>query len=131
MALTISDKILTILHAWHGFPEHVVCYFKIYKMKSNSPNKLFRFNLWHRLIEDFRLLFSLIKDYYSGAYRDVSIGSIIVFIFGLAYTLFPADLLPDTIPGIGQVDDAAVLFLCLYFLEKDLYRYKEWKDNSG
>ena len=99
-------------------------------MKSNIPNRLFRFNLWHRLIEDIRLLFSLLKDYYRGEYRDVSARSIIVFLFAIVYTLFPADILPDVIPGIGQIDDAAILLACLYFLEKDLYRYKEWKDGS-
>ena len=99
-------------------------------MKSNIPNKLVGFNLWRRLIEDFRLLFSLIKDYYNGVYREISIRSIIVFLFAIAYILFPADILPDVIPVIGQIDDAAVLLICLYLLEKDLYRYKEWKDKS-
>ena len=28
---------------------------------------------------------------------------------GLAYTLSPIDLLPDAIPGLGLIDDAAVL----------------------
>ena len=29
--------------------------------------------------------------------------------FGIAYTLLPIDLLPDWIPGLGLVDDAAIL----------------------
>ena len=94
---------------------------------NNVPNKLIRVNLWRRLINDFKLLFSLIKDYLKGSYRDVSIWSILVFSFAIIYILSPIDIIPDLMLGFGQIDDAAVLLLCLYFLEKDLYKYKEWK----
>jgi uncharacterized membrane protein YkvA (DUF1232 family) len=94
---------------------------------TNIPNKLIRINLWRRLIEDFKLLFSLLKDYWKGVYRDVSIWSILIFFFAIVYILCPIDILHDVIPVVGQIDDAAVLLLCLYFLEKDLYKYKEWK----
>ena len=94
---------------------------------SNIPNKFIRISLWRRLIEDFKLLFSLIKDYWKGVYRDVSIWSILIFFLAIAYIICPIDILSDVIPVIGQIDDAAVLLLSLYFLEKDLYKYKEWK----
>jgi uncharacterized membrane protein YkvA (DUF1232 family) len=29
--------------------------------------------------------------------------------FGVAYSVMPADLLPDFIPGLGLIDDAAIL----------------------
>ena len=94
---------------------------------ANISNKLIKVSLWRRLIEDFRLLFSLIKDYWKGVYRDVSIWSILVFSSAIIYILSPIDIIPDFMLGIGQIDDAAILLLCLYFLEKDLYKYKEWK----
>lgn len=94
---------------------------------ANMPNKLIRTSLWRRLIEDFKLLFSLLKDYWKGVYRDVSIWSILIFFLAIAYIIYPIDILPDVIPVLGQIDDSAVLLLCLYFLEKDLYKYKEWK----
>ncbi len=93
----------------------------------NHRNKHIRVGLWPRLIEDFKLLFSLIKDYWKGIYREVSIWSILVFFLAIVYIICPIDVFPDTVPLIGQIDDAAVLLLCLYFLEKDLYQYKEWK----
>ena len=94
---------------------------------ANIPNKFIRVSLWNRLINDFKLLFSLIRDYWKGVYRDVSIWSILVFSLAIIYILSPIDIIPDFILGFGQIDDAAVLLLCLYFLEKDLYKYKEWK----
>ncbi len=86
-----------------------------------------RFGLWGRMLEDFQLLLLLIKDYWNGSYRDVSLYSVIVFILTIAYILSPYDLLTDFIPGLGQLDDMAILLLCLYSLEKDLYKYKNWK----
>ena len=100
-------------------------------MKTNTPDKLIRIVLWRRFVQDIKLLFSLIKDYCKGVYREVSYWSIIVFFFAIAYIIFPADILPDVIPVIGQLDDAAVLLFCLVFLEKDLYKYNEWKNSAG
>jgi uncharacterized membrane protein YkvA (DUF1232 family) len=76
------------------------------------------------------LLFPLIRDYWKGTYRDISAKSIVIFIVALAYIISPIDLIPDYILGLGQIDDAAILGLSLYFLEKDLMKYKEWKDKN-
>ena len=83
-----------------------------------------------RLFQDLKLLIPLIKDYWKGTYRDVSAKSIVIFVVALAYIISPIDLIPDYIPGLGQIDDAVILGLSLYFLEKDLRKYKEWKDRN-
>ena len=84
-----------------------------------------------RLFQDLKLLIPLIKDYWKGTYRDISVKSIVIFIAALAYIISPIDLIPDYIIGLGQIDDAVILGLSLYFLEKDLRKYKEWKDRNG
>src|SRR5210317_1542272 len=96
-----------------------------------SKNSIIRLGFWVRLFQDFKLLIPLIKDYWKGAYRDVSVKSIVIFIVALAYIISPIDLIPDYIIGLGQIDDAVILGLSLYFLEKDLRKYKEWKDRNG
>ena len=94
-------------------------------------NNIIKFGLLVRLFQDFKLLMSLIKDYWNGRYRDVSIKSIVIFVLAILYIISPIDLIPDYILGIGQIDDAAILALCLYFLEKDLTKYKEWKGGNA
>ena len=84
-------------------------------------------HLVRRLFEDFMLLLSLIGDYWKGNYRDVSMRSMLIFSAAVIYILSPIDLIPDFNLGIGQIDDAAVLFFCLNLLEKDLHKYKAWK----
>jgi uncharacterized membrane protein YkvA (DUF1232 family) len=48
----------------------------------------------------------------------------------LAYIISPIDLIPDYILGFGQIDDVFILGLALNFLEKDLTKYREWKDRT-
>ena len=92
---------------------------------------IFRFGLLARLFQNLRLLAPLIRDYWKGTYRDVSAKSIVIFVASLVYLISPIDLIPDYIIGLGQIDDAAILGLSLYFMEKDLLKYKEWKGRNG
>lgn len=92
-------------------------------------NNLVKIGLLRRLLEDFRLLGALIKDYWKGEYRDVSIASIVVFVLAIVYVLSPIDVLSDFIPILGQIDDALILLFCIYFLEKDLQKYHRWKQD--
>ena len=96
-----------------------------------AKNSIIRLGFLVRLFQDLRLLIPLIKDYWKGTYRDVSVKSIVIFVVALAYIISPIDLIPDYIPGLGQIDDAVILGLSLYFLEKDLRKYKEWKEENG
>ena len=96
-----------------------------------SKNSILRLGFLVRLFQDLKLLIPLIKDYWKGTYRDISVKSIVIFVVALVYIISPIDLIPDYIIGLGQIDDAVILGLSLYFLEKDLLKYKEWKDRNG
>jgi len=93
--------------------------------------KIIKIGLMARLVQNLKLILPLTRDYWKGTYRDVSIKSMVIFLAGLAYIISPLDLIPDYIIGLGQIDDTAVLGLALYFLEKDLLKYKAWKDSQG
>jgi uncharacterized membrane protein YkvA (DUF1232 family) len=80
-----------------------------------------------RFFADLKLLISLIIDYWRGNYRDVSWWAVSTIVFTLLYILNPIDIIPDFIPVVGHLDDMAVLTICLYVTEKELFHYKEWK----
>jgi uncharacterized membrane protein YkvA (DUF1232 family) len=80
-----------------------------------------------RFIEDGKLLTAIVKDYWSGAYRQVPYGVIASSVFTLIYVLNPFDIVPDVLPLIGQLDDVAVMGACLILIEMDLHKYKDWK----
>jgi len=77
--------------------------------------------------EDFKILFSLVKDYANGKYKVVPWYIISSIGATLLYILTPLDLIPDFIPFIGYVDDAAILTLCLNLVKKEVDIYKLWK----
>jgi uncharacterized membrane protein YkvA (DUF1232 family) len=97
---------------------------------SAMAKNIIKLGLVARLFQNFRLLLPLIKDYWKGNYRDVSIKSIVIFVVALIYVLSPIDLLSDYLIGLGQIDDIAILGLSLFFLEKELRKYREWKDRD-
>jgi uncharacterized membrane protein YkvA (DUF1232 family) len=84
-----------------------------------------------RFYDDFLLLIALVKDYWSGNYREIPYASIAAVVFTLIYVLSPIDLIPDFIPVIGLMDDAAVVALCLKMIEGDLKTYEAWKGDGS
>jgi uncharacterized membrane protein YkvA (DUF1232 family) len=81
----------------------------------------------HRFIEDGQLLISVVKDYRAGIFRQVPFGTIAAIVVTLIYVLNPFDLVPDFLPIVGQLDDAAVVAACMILIEHDLQTYKMWK----
>jgi uncharacterized membrane protein YkvA (DUF1232 family) len=80
-----------------------------------------------RMVTHVRLGFGLVKDYVQGNYRKLPFWSVASVAAALGYFLAPTDLIPDFIPGIGYLDDAAVLALVLSGIREDLKKYADAK----
>jgi uncharacterized membrane protein YkvA (DUF1232 family) len=80
-----------------------------------------------KFVEDFKLLMAVVKDYRRGKYRKIPFWTVAAIVGALLYVLNPLDLIPDFIPGLGQIDDAAVVAACLLLVRQDLHKYKKWK----
>ncbi len=80
-----------------------------------------------KLLNDFKLLISLIKDYIKGEYKEIPWFSIAAIIVALIYVLSPVDFIPDFIPILGYTDDAFMISLVIMMIREDLEKYKEWK----
>ena len=89
------------------------------KFTANSPLGKF--------IGDVKILFSMVQDYWRGDYREVPWWVIAAVVAALLYVLSPVDLVPDFIPVVGLLDDAAVVAACLTMIKIDLNKYREWK----
>lgn len=83
-----------------------------------------------RFIEDGKVLRALIKDWRTGKYRQALYGTIAAVAFGLLYVLNPFDIVPDVLPFIGAVDDATVIGALLLLVERDLKKYRIWKETQ-
>lgn len=80
-----------------------------------------------RFREDALLLLSLIRDVRRDRYREVPVWTLSAAGFALLYVLNPFDLIPDALPVVGMLDDAAVVSVCLSLAEQDLHDYRAWK----
>lgn len=74
-----------------------------------------------------KVMFGMLKDYRRGVYTNVPWFTIAAIAFSMLYVLNPLDLMPDFIPGIGYVDDFAIITFALRFIESDLHQYLDWK----
>lgn len=90
--------------------------------KANA-NKADLQNVWTQ----FELLFSLIKDYFNGTYKEVPKKSVIAIVAGLLYFLSPMDMIPDFLLGFGLIDDVFIIGLVIKQVTRDLTKYKDWK----
>lgn len=82
------------------------------------------------VLEDFRALIRLVVAYTRGHYRSVPVESLVVIVAGLLYVLSPIDVVPDAIPGVGFLDDAAVIGWVLKTVRGELEAFREWELGS-
>ena len=78
-------------------------------------------------IDAFKLTWSLLQDYWSGNYKNVPWKLLASTGFAVAYLVSPLDIIPDFLPVLGFVDDAAVFSLVISSFQSELNDYKEWK----
>lgn len=77
-----------------------------------------------KFMTDVRLYFRMLSDVFSRRYTRVPKGTVAAIVGTLLYVLSPVDLIPDVLPVVGYLDDAAVLALCLKFAKHDVEEYK-------
>ena len=89
---------------------------KIEKIASNDT--------LHKYLADIKLYFQMLGDVFTGKYKKVPVGTIAAIVGTLLYVLSPIDIIPDFIPVVGYLDDAAMLAVCLNFTRFDVEEYK-------
>ena len=81
-------------------------------------------------LSDIPVLISLVRAYVDKTYVEIPIGSILAIIGALIYFLSPVDLIPDIIPGVGYLDDVAVVGVAFKLVHDDVAEYKKWRDTK-
>lgn len=98
---------------------------KLEKLIANLENKIDKDKL-NEALEIIPLLIKCIKSYIKKEYTEIPVGSILAIVSALIYWVSPIDIIPDCIPGVGYIDDAAVVLACLKMVKTDLDEYKIW-----
>ena len=98
---------------------------KVFENEDTIMGKMNNKNL-RGFVEDVKIFFSMLKDFFTKKYTDVPIGTVMAIAGSFLYVLLPVDVIPDFIPIVGYLDDAAVLAACMSSVRNDIKRYKEF-----
>ena len=74
---------------------------------------------------------SLINQYFKKEYPDFPLGSTIAIIIMIVYSIYPMDVIPDVILGLGQLDDIGVILACWKLVKSDIEDYRIWLENHN
>ncbi len=69
----------------------------------------------------------LVRSWLNGTYRVFPWRTFFIFILVGIYAINPFDIIPDFIPFIGIIDDAAMLGFLYRSLRKDVEKFLEWE----
>lgn len=94
-------------------------------------DKILNSNMLKKYTELGKIMYGMLKDYRKGIYTQVPWFTIATIAFAFLYILNPFDIVPDFVPGLGYIDDFAVLTFGLRFIESDLHNYLDWKLEQG
>jgi uncharacterized membrane protein YkvA (DUF1232 family) len=81
-----------------------------------------------KLWEDIQLLDRLLQAWKSGSYKGVSVQTLVSIVAAILYFITPLDVIPDFIPGVGYIDDAAVIAWLISNISDDLDEFRSWEE---
>lgn len=78
-------------------------------------------------------LVSLVRSFIKKEYTNAPYSTIVSIVGALIYFINPFDIIPDTIPipGVGLIDDAAVVAVCMKITSIDIEAYQKWRELNG
>ena len=83
-----------------------------------------------KLFKDIQLLVRLLKASLSGAYTGLSARKLVAIVAAMLYLISPLDVIPDFIPVVGYVDDAAVIAWVLKTIAEELKDFRSWEQGA-
>ncbi len=84
-------------------------------------------NAFRRVRDDLTTLLRLLKAWALRRYQRMPWPSLLLVASAVVYFVTPADLIPDLLPGIGFMDDVAVVSAVVQAVRDELERFRAWE----
>lgn len=104
---------------------------KLVQAALNLCGSLSRLPVIGPVFEDLPLACYMVSDFVHKRYTKAPLASIIALTVGISYVLAPADLIPDALPVIGQIDDALVIQFVFSACHNDIMDYRMWREGQN
>lgn len=88
-----------------------------------SKNK----SILDEVLDDLLALIRMIKAYFLGEYMQVNTQKLVLIVMGILYFVVPTDLVLDFIPGIGFLDDVAVITWVVGHVKEEINEFKKFE----
>lgn len=83
-----------------------------------------------RFAETLSTLCRLVKARGKGSYKEAPRRTILWAVAAIVYFVNPFDVVPDFIPVVGYLDDAAVLGFVMNSIAQDIDDFQEWENTK-
>ena len=70
---------------------------------------------------------SMVKSYVTKEYTEISPKVIVSVVSAFLYLVKGRDIIPDSIPIVGMLDDVAVITVAMKLCEPELEAFKQWQ----
>ena len=78
------------------------------------------------VLKDLLLLYYYVQDIVNGRYKKYNMAKMILIVALLIYIVTPFDIIPDWLPGVGFLDDVALLGYVMRLVNSELQDYYRW-----
>lgn len=112
--------------AFANDPERLAKLLMVAREKINSTPRGPFAETWPYLMAMIRLL----SGYHKGEYRDISGENLHLTIAAIVYFVSPFDIIPDSVPIFGHLDDALVVRLAVKSVGPDLDAFMAWETSK-
>lgn len=92
-------------------------------LKKAKKNKGILAKVW----DDLMTMIRMVRAWCTGKYKDVPWETIVAALVAIVYFVNPFDLIPDFIPFVGYLDDAAIIALIVSSIHNQLDNFREWE----
>ena len=80
--------------------------------------------------DDVQAFIRLVRNYYQGNYREVSLSVVVYALAAIIYFVNPLDIIPDFIVGFGFLDDITVITFVLNHIKKEIDAFRDWEKTT-
>ncbi|MEM6708686.1 MAG: DUF6279 family lipoprotein [Pseudomonadota bacterium] len=81
--------------------------------------------------DELKLMVDLLRAWVSGEYRGISQRGVLGIVASLLYFLVPLDGIPDSLLGLGFIDDVAVITFVFQQLKSELDAFRHWRSERS